>query len=707
MKIHALLLLLLHGVTCFQRDYNNRLYYTVKTTNPNIAQLAATLDARYEGQVGELKQHHWISIPKSSPHITRRFHKRDMLLSPQIPSRHRLFKRAPPPPTAPVLENTEEEYKLNNQTPPLNLPLLTDTDGYARIKTILNITDPGFDQQWHLLNRNEMGHDVNVTGVWSQGITGKNVIVAILDDGLDMDHPDLHDNYFAEGSYDFNNHVKDPRPRLQDDTHGTRCAGEIAAVKNDICGLGVAYEAKVSGIRILSGEITEADEAAALNYAYQENHIYSCSWGPPDLGEVAEAPQGILLDAIQNGIDNGRNGTGSIYVFASGNGGANDDNCNFDGYTNSIFTITVGAVDKMGNHPYYSEKCAAQLVVTYSSGSGGYIYTTDVGENQCSERHGGTSAAAPLAAGVFALVLSVRPDLTWRDLQHLCVQSAIPISLDDDDWSVLPSGRQFNHKYGYGILDAYRIVELAKGFRSVRAQTHLSITSEIDVDNTPLSIQDITPVANNSIDPSTAFTSTLTVTKENIQKHGLSRLEHVTVTVNIEHQRRGDLEILVESPNGVSSQLGTPRKYDTSSDGLINWTFMTVKHWEESPVGNWTLRVVDGRNPEYRGQFVDWTLTLWGESEIGFFVENKTEHEKNGTRKEPTQSFMDTTNEDEKEEGSFGLYGLVSVFMLFSLASTAYVVKKYMLGTHQYVKPTEEDTYEFDNLLTQEESDED
>lgn len=328
-----------------------------------------------------------------------------------------------------------------------------------------------------------------------------------------------------------------------------------------------------------------------------------------------------------------------------------------------------------------------------------------MGENQCSDRHGGTSAAAPLAAGVFALVLSVRPDLTWRDLQHLCVQSAIPISLNDDDWTILPSGRQFNHKYGYGILDAYRIVELAKGFRSVRAQTHLSIRSDIDVVNNALTIPDITPTVNTSADPSLAFTNTLTVTKEDVKKAGLSRLEHVTVTVNIEHQRRGDLEILVESPHGVASQLGTPRKYDTSSTGLINWTFMTVKHWEENPVGNWTLRVVDARNPEYRGQFIDWTLTLWGESEIGFFKANETEHGKNST-KEPTQSFIDNSTEEEPTK-SFGLYGLVSVFMLLSLASTAYVVKKYMLGTQQYVKPTEEDTYEFDNLLTQDESEED
>lgn len=162
-------------------------------------------------------------------------------------------------------------------------------------------------------------------------------------------------------------------PRLDDDVHGTRCAGEIAALKNDVCGMGVAYNAKVSGVRILSSDITEGDEAAALNYKYQENQIYSCSWGPPDLGEVAEGPKGIVLEAMKNGIERGRNGKGSIFVFASGNGGHYDDNCNFDGYTNSIYTITVGAIDRLGNYPSYAEKCAAQFFVTYSSGSGHHI----------------------------------------------------------------------------------------------------------------------------------------------------------------------------------------------------------------------------------------------------------------------------------------------------------------------------------------------
>ncbi|KAI9361747.1 peptidase S8/S53 domain-containing protein [Pilaira anomala] len=697
------------------RDYTNRDYYTLYTLHGQdaVKQVAHSLNARYEGQVGELSQYHLISVPKplkrsSIDTVIAQFQyhkqlaKRDDYwvqvqdIQLQVPAR-RLYKRAPI--EQPVVENTEEEYRLNGGGPSVELPLLSEEGGYNKIKELLGVFDPGFDQQWHLLNQENVGHDMNVTGVWSQGITGKNVVVAILDDGLDMDHPDLKDNYFAEGSYDFNNHVADPKPRLSDDTHGTRCAGEIAASKNDVCGVGIAYDAKVSGIRILSGEITEADEAAALNYAFQKNHIYSCSWGPPDLGEVAEAPQGILLDAIKHGIEKGRNGTGSIYVFASGNGGANDDNCNFDGYTNSIFTITVGAVDKLGNHPPYSEQCSAQLVVAYSSGSGGYIYTTDVA-GQCSDRHGGTSAAAPLAAGVFALVLSIRPDLTWRDMQHLCVQSAIPISLDDPDWTTLPSGRMFNHKYGYGALDAYRIVELAKRFKSVREQTHLEIISE----NEKMDIPDSTPI----VDKDKAFKTTLIVTDEMVTEVGLSRLEHVTATVNIEHQRRGDLEILLRSPSGIISQLGTSRKRDKSDAGFVNWTFMTVKHWEENPVGNWTLFVIDGKNKESTGKFVDWKLSLFGEVKEGVQVP------KNSTvfnQTDSNQSFLEVDDEKDEEESStsFIMYSFITVFMVASLASTAFIVKKYMLSTNNisYARPTEDDTYEFDNLLAEGETDDD
>jgi kexin len=138
----------------------------------------------------------------------------------------------------------------------------------------------------------------------------------------------------------------------------------------------------------------------------------------------------------------------------------------------------------------------------------------------------------------------------------------------------------FNHKYGYGVLDAYRIVELAKSFKSVRPQTHVQVFSGTGADKKKFDIPDLTPtVSTDPVDKTNAFTSTLIVTRDMIKKAGLDLLEHVTVTVNIEHQRRGDMEILLESPNGVSSQLGSPRQFDKSNEGLVDWTFMTVKHW--------------------------------------------------------------------------------------------------------------------------------
>lgn len=131
--------------------------------------------------------------------------------------------------------------------------------------------------------------------------------------------------------------------------------------------MGIAYNSKLAGIRILSGPITDADEAAALNYNYQNTSIYSCSWGPKDDGRSMAAPSYIIQKALLNGVQNGRDGKGSIFVFASGNGGLYHDQCNFDGYTNSIYSITVGAVDYEGKHPEYSETCAANMVVSYSS----------------------------------------------------------------------------------------------------------------------------------------------------------------------------------------------------------------------------------------------------------------------------------------------------------------------------------------------------
>jgi kexin len=363
------------------RDYDAQDYYVLhldSTTAPS--QIALQLGLTHEGQLGELRDHHIFSCHKQEEDVVhtalkeRRRRKRsiggsDILDGVKFAQKQKIKARMekrgllPPRPAgyaAPVEERQESpaEAVLAKQ---------------AAVAAALGIQDPIFHEQWHLLNPVQVGHDVNVTDVWMQGITGHNATVAIVDDGLDMYSDDLKDNYYAEGSYDFNDNVLEPKPRLADDRHGTRCAGEVSAVKNNVCGVGVAWDSKIAGIRILSKLITDADEAVAMNYAFQHNQIYSCSWGPPDDGRSMDAPGILIKRAMLNAVQNGRGGKGSIYVFASGNGASNEDNCNFDGYTNSIYSITVGAIDRKGLHPYYSEKCSAQLVVTYSSGSGDAI----------------------------------------------------------------------------------------------------------------------------------------------------------------------------------------------------------------------------------------------------------------------------------------------------------------------------------------------
>ena len=558
------------------RNYETHDYYALHLQADTLPQrIASALGLDYEGKLGELQDHHTFSSPRHRRHgadgiledlrLQRR--KREVtgtgvldgiLWSQKQKTKPRMEKRSilPPPPT--------------RQGPPGNgLPVAPIVDAKAvseraDLARELGIEDPIFEEQWHLFNTIQVGHDINVTGVWKQGITGEGATAVMVDDGIDMYSDDLKDNYFAAGSYDFNDDNPEPKPRLADDRHGTRCAGEIAAVRNNVCGVGVAYNAKIGGLRILSKVITDEDEATAMNYKFQDNQIYSCSWGPPDDGQSMDAPGLLIRKAMVTAIQQGRQGRGNIYVFAAGNGRGSGDNCNFDGYTNSIYTITVGGIDRKGKQTYYSEHCAAQLVVTYSSGSGDAIHTTDVGVNQCYSNHGGTSAAAPLGAGVFALALSARPELTWRDLQHILVLTGVPIN-EDEDWDLTSIGRKFSHAYGYGKLDAYAIVEKAKTIDLLKPQAWY---------NSPwLHV-------NHSIPQGTdGLLSSFEVTQDNLKAANFEKVEHVTVTMNIQHTRRGDLSVELRSPTGLVSHLSVTRRLDEENAGYVDWTFMSVAHW--------------------------------------------------------------------------------------------------------------------------------
>ncbi|KAM3615600.1 uncharacterized protein V6R79_004851 [Siganus canaliculatus] len=483
----------------------------------------------------------------------------------------------------------------------------------SRSKRSMVFNDPHYPEQWHLHNDLNKGMDINVTGVWERNITGQGVTVVVVDDGVEHTHQDIQPNYSPEGSYDLNSNDPDPMPHpdaRSDNHHGTRCAGEIAAVPNNsFCAVGVAYGSKVAGIRVLDGPLTDSLEAIAFNKHYQVNDIYSCSWGPDDDGLTVDGPHPLGKAALQHGVIAGRQGFGSIFVVASGNGGQYNDNCNYDGYANSIYTITVGAVNEEGRMPFYAEECASMLAVTFSSGRNKMrsIVTSDWSMREgtgCTVEHTGTSAAAPLAAGMVALMLQVRPCLSWRDVQHIIAFTATKCD-NSADWKVNGAGFSHSHQHGFGLLNAWRLVNAAKVWESVPFL--VSYQSSVIKEETPI------PVYPNKL------IRVWNVSAADLSQSGLETLEHVTVTVTITHPCRGNLEVVLVCPSGMTSIIGARRANDKESYGYRDWTFSTVRCWGERPEGQYTLKISDHKEPMLKecapvGVWKQWSLTLYGSS---------------------------------------------------------------------------------------------
>ncbi|XP_033968232.1 furin (paired basic amino acid cleaving enzyme) a [Pseudochaenichthys georgianus] len=459
-------------------------------------------------------------------------------------------------------------------------------------------SDPKFRDQWYLYNPNR--RDLNARSAWELGYTGKGVVVSILDDGIEKNHPDLMQNYDPDASYDVNDGDPDPQPRytqLNDNRHGTRCAGEVAAVANNgICGVGVAYNAKIGGVRMLDGEVTDMVEAQSLSLNPQHIDVYSASWGPEDDGKTVDGPAKLAKEAFLRGVTEGRNGLGSIFVWASGNGGRELDSCNCDGYTNSIYTLSISSSTQNGNVPWYSEACSSTLATTYSSGNPKekQIVTTDL-KSKCTDSHTGTSASAPLAAGIIALALEANKNLTWRDMQHLVVRTSHPAHLLTNDWRTNGVGRKVSHSYGYGLLDASAIVALAETWTNVRPQRKCVITMVSEPRNigSHLSI-------NMSVEACMGTGSHVT------------SLEHVQARLTLSYNRRGNLAIHLISPSGTRSTLLHPRPHDYSSEGFNDWAFMTTHSWDEKPSGAWTLEIENVAGASDYGTLTQFILVLYG-----------------------------------------------------------------------------------------------
>jgi subtilisin-like proprotein convertase family protein len=308
----------------------------------------------------------------------------------------------------------------------------------------------------------------------------------------------------------------------------------------------------------------------------------------------------LAAKAFQESATLGRGGKGTIFVWAGGNGRLDGDNSNYDGYANSIHTIAVGAVDDRGRVSDYSEP-GANLVVVAPSDTGWYtsfrqgIATTDLVGDQglnaeglvndvatvygypsdfpnasYTKIMGGTSSATPIAAGVIALILEANPQLGWRDVQAILIKTATKVSPSHRDWIVNGAGQPFNHDFGAGLINAEAAVTLAKTWKLLPKQQ--SIVRE----ETALSLR-IPDNQAAGLTRSYAVSSNL-------------RVEHVTVTVDLQHENRGQLEVLLTSPSGTVSRLAEVHQDDGDD---YKWTFMTVRNWGESAQGTWRLTVRD------------------------------------------------------------------------------------------------------------------
>ncbi|KAL6731403.1 hypothetical protein Aduo_002273 [Ancylostoma duodenale] len=468
----------------------------------------------------------------------------------------------------------------------------------------LPFPDPLYQDQWYLVGRAVGNYDMNVREAWLLGYAGRNVSVSILDDGIQRDHPDLITNYDPLASTDINDHDDDPTPQNNgDNKHGTRCAGEVAAIAgNNHCGVGVAFKAKIGGVRMLDGAVSDSVEAASLSLNQHHIDIYSASWGPEDDGKTFDGPGPLAREAFYRGIKNGRNGKGNIFVWASGNGGSRQDSCSADGYTTSVYTLSISSATYDNHRPWYLEECPSSIATTYSSANINQpaIVTVDVPAG-CTKMHTGTSASAPLAAGIIALALEANPDLTWRDMQHIVLRTANPTPLlGNPGWSQNGVGRMISNKFGYGLMDGGALVKLAKTWRTVPEQHICTYEYKLAAPN-PRPINGRFQM-NFTLDVNGCESGTPVL-----------YLEHVQVHATVRYSKRGDLKLTLFSPSNTRSVLLPPRPQDFNTNGFHKWPFLSVQQWGEDPRGTWILMVESvTNNPTATGTFHDWTLLLYG-----------------------------------------------------------------------------------------------
>jgi subtilisin family serine protease len=355
-------------------------------------------------------------------------------------------------------------------------------------------------KQWHLMTTTINGVKVKAgvnADLAHKLSTGTGVVIALIDDGFDIDHPEFNKPGKVVFSRDVSSNSNDPRPRNAWNNHGTACAG--VATASGINASGVAPGATLMPVR-LSSNLGSMAEANAFKWAVDHGaDIISCSWGPEDgvwndPDDPVHTTQVDLPDstrlAMDYAISNGRNGKGCIITFAAGNG---NEDCKYDGYASYHKVLAVSACNDTDRRSVYSDY-GSNVWCSFPSSDFGYapfnhpdpltsgIYTTDrLGKDgynpdgDYTDDFGGTSSACPGVAGTVALILSVNPDLTWQQVREILKDTAEKIDVSGGDYDADGHSKY----YGYGKVDAVKAVGRALDLKSGVAVNKIKVISAL------------------------------------------------------------------------------------------------------------------------------------------------------------------------------------------------------------------------------------
>jgi subtilisin-like proprotein convertase family protein len=440
----------------------------------------------------------------------------------------------------------------------------------------------------------------NVTAAWRYA-TGAGVTVGVVDDGFDPATTATFGAFSTTLSRSFAGGSATAIGEPSGGYHGTSTAGEIGATGVDGTPEGLAPDATLVGVKVNFSSAAIAPFAQAEQYAAAVSGVVNNSWGYTGygIGEPDNPAFAAWYAVIQEAVQDGRGGLGTVIVFAAGNDRVDANNLAVDPMAADFRVIAVAATDADGVVAAYSTAGAALLVAAV----GDNVTVADTGGSG-SQTESGTSYAAPAVSAIVAMMLEVNPGLGWRDVQEILADSAYqpPPSLagfvtnGDRDWN--GGGMLFSDDLGFGVVDANVAVNLARAWTqqstganmaTVTATCHATVTVGIGA----------------------SVTSAVAVT-------AAVRVQHVEVTITDSDLPVADTRLVLISPDGTQSvlldQAGLVNGQDLSGGADVSGDVITSNaFWGEDAAGTWTLAVTDIAGTLV-GTIGGWSLTVTGDN---------------------------------------------------------------------------------------------